>query len=126
FTVHDSDMKAFQRISGDTNPLHHDADFAARRGFPGVVVYGGLILAQVSRLLGTELPGYGCVWRAVTLRFRSPLFVDEQAELSATVIHANDELGTFELKLSVTAAGRRIAEGEASAQQACEREDLHA
>ena len=55
FTIDDAAMAAFADLSGDRNPLHTDAAFARSRGFPDRVVYGGLILARVSRLLGMRL-----------------------------------------------------------------------
>ena len=116
FSVSPEDMRAFRRLSGDTNPLHDDRAFAIRRGFKGVVVYGSLIVAQVSRLLGTVLPGPGCVWHSLSLRFRNPLYVGVPARLYGTVTYANDSLGLLKLALRVEAAGRLIADGEAAAQ----------
>jgi 3-hydroxybutyryl-CoA dehydratase len=109
-------MEAFRRLSGDSNPLHHDHVLARRRGFKGVVVYGGLIVAQVSRLLGTVLPGPGCVWHALRLRFRNPLYVGDRARLSGTVTYASDALGVVKLAVRVESAGRVIADGDVSAQ----------
>lgn len=130
FRISDADMAAFQNLSGDTNPLHDDAAFARRRGFAGPVVYGGLIIAQVSRMLGTRLPGPGCVWRSLTLRFRAPLYVGETARLAATIVHANEDIGVVDLKLRIDAAKRCVAEGEAAAllmpDRAEAREAMHA
>lgn len=130
FCISDADMTAFRSLSGDTNPLHDDAEFARRRGFTGPVVYGGLIVAQVSRLLGTTLPGPGCVWRSLSLRFRAPLYVGETARLAATIIHVNEDIGVVDLKLRIDAAKRCIADGEAAAllmpERAPAREAMHA
>ncbi len=130
FRIGDAEMAAFRTLSGDTNPLHDDAVFARRRGFAGPVVYGGLIIAQVSQMLGTRLPGAGCVWRSLTLRFRAPLYVGETARLAATIVHVNEEIGAVDLKLRVDAGKRRIAEGEAAAllipERAPSREAVHA
>lgn len=115
FCINAPEMEAFRRLSADTNPLHEDEVFAREHGFDGVVVYGGLIVAQLSRLLGTRMPGFGCVWRSVSLNFRNPLYVGEQARVTATVVHANEALGLAELTVVVDAAGRRIAEGKAAA-----------
>lgn len=115
FTVTAGDMAAFRALSGDDNPLHHDEGFAAARGFRGTVVYGGLVVAQVSRLLGTRLPGHGCVWQSLALRFRQPLHVGEAAEVAGTVTHGNADVGVVRLALAVTAGGRTLAEGEAQA-----------
>ena len=130
FRIGDAEMAAFRTLSGDTNPLHNDTVFACKRGFAGPVVYGGLIIAQVSQMLGTRLPGPGCVWRSLTLRFRAPLYVGEAARLAATIVHANEEIGVVDLKLRVDVGRRCIAEGEAAAllmpERAAAREAIHA
>lgn len=115
FCIGADEMAAYRSLSGDSNPLHDDAQFARARGFADRVVYGGLLVAQVSRLLGTRLPGPGCVWRSLSLDFRNPLYVGEPARLSAAVRHANDELGLLELDLRIDAAGKRVAQGRAAA-----------
>jgi 3-hydroxybutyryl-CoA dehydratase len=125
FCIGDEAMQAYRELSGDDNPLHLDAGFARRCGFDGPVVYGGLIVAQISRLLGSRLPGPGCVCRALTLRFRNPLYVDEPARLHVVLAHSNVDLGVFELGLSVEASGRGIADGEASALLMLERESQY-
>lgn len=124
FCVSPDDMTAFRRVSGDINPLHEDDAFARARGFDGPVVYGGLIVAQISALLGTQFPGFGCVWRSLSLNFKNPLYVGERARLSSSVLHANDALGHFELILAIDAGSRRIADGKCSASQS--RERVHA
>lgn len=116
FRVSQEDMQTFRQLSGDTNPLHHDAAFARQRGFKDVVVYGSLIVAQVSRMLGTAMPGPGCVWRSIALRFRNPLYVDAPACLYATVAYANEAFGLVRLKLRVESGGQVVADGEAEAQ----------
>jgi len=130
FRINETEMAAFRALSGDTNPLHDDAAFAQRRGFSGPVVYGGLIIAQVSQMLGTRLPGPGCVWRSLSLRFRGPLYVGQTARLAATIVHANEELGVVDLKLRVDVGKHCIADGEAAAlllpERAEAREAVHA
>lgn len=130
FSISREDMASFRTLSGDTNPLHDDEAFARSRGFEGPVVYGALIVAQVSRLLGTRLPGPGCVWRSLALRFRGPLYIGQTARLAATIVHANEEIGTIDLKLRVDVGRRCIAEGEAAAllktEPALAREAVHA
>ena len=125
FCVSQGDMDAFRHLSADVNPLHDDAEYARERGFAGTVVYGGLIVAQISRLLGTRLPGSGCIWRSFALRFRNPLYVGQRARASGTVVHVNEELGLFDLKLRVEAAGACVAEGEAAAMVVRVREGAH-
>ena len=121
FLVTHAQMDAFRTLSGDTNPIHDESDYPRRHGFDGAIVYGGLLFAQISRLLGTRLPGPGCVERSITLRYRSPLYVGERARLRAQVVHANKDLGLVDLKIRIETGQRCIAEGEAAALLAPER-----
>jgi 3-hydroxybutyryl-CoA dehydratase len=115
FRVTAEDMALFRQVSGDANPVHDDATLARRLGFEGPIVYGGLLVAQVSRLLGNHLPGPGCIWHSLSVNFRSALQVGEAAHLSARVMHDNPELGILRLAITIEAGGRRIAEGTVQA-----------
>lgn len=117
FVCRAADQDAFARLSGDDNPLHLDAEFARARGFAGPVVYGGLILAAVSRLIGTRLPGHGCVWHSLKIDFRQPLHVDEPASLRASVTYVNEAMNLLRLALLVTADSRVVAKGEVQAER---------
>ena len=57
FVVSEAEQSSFAVLSGDFNPLHLDSDFAQARGLAGSVVYGGLIVAKVSQVIGMRLPG---------------------------------------------------------------------
>ncbi|MBI2236375.1 MAG: (R)-hydratase [Magnetospirillum sp.] len=113
FRVSAEDMDAFARLSGDFNPLHTDDAFARASGFAGRVVYGGLLVAQVSRLLGMELPGRDGVWIGLKMDFRAPLFIDEAADLEAIVDRVSEAVALVRLKLSIRAGERLIATGSA-------------
>lgn len=115
FTIGEAEMRAFAALSGDANPLHSDAAFARARGFAGAVVYGGLIIAQVSKLIGTELPGRDAVWTGIRLDFRKPLYVGEAAELTGRVVHRSRATRSLTIALEVVAGGRTVATGEAEA-----------
>jgi acyl dehydratase len=113
FSISAEDMDAFALLSGDTNPLHTDDAFARAKGFAGRVVYGGLLVAQVSRLLGMELPGRDGVWMGLKIDFRNPLFIDEPAELDAVVDRVSEAVSLVRLKFSIRAGERLIATGTA-------------
>lgn len=115
FRVEQADMAAFAQLSGDFNPLHRDEAFAIAAGFSGVVVYGGLILAQVSRLLGMHLPGRHGIWNGLRMDFRAPLYVGEDAVLRGAVEQLSEALRAITLGLSVTAGDRKVATGKAYA-----------
>lgn len=113
FRVSAEDMDAFARLSGDLNPLHTDDAFARAKGFCGRVVYGGLLVAQVSRLLGMELPGRDGVWMGLRMEFRAPLFIDQPAELEAVVDRISEAVALVRLKFTIKSDERLIATGSA-------------
>ena len=85
FVISQHDMDQFAALSGDHNPIHQDPAFAAQQGFDGCVVYGGLIVAQVSRMLGMVIPGRFGLWTGLNVQFRKPLYVGEGALLILAV-----------------------------------------
>ena len=113
FTVTRADMRAFANISGDYNPLHTDDDFARSKDFDGTVVYGALLVAKISQLIGMKLPGRDSVWASVSMEFRKPLFVNQLAQVEGKVANVSASTGLVELILSVRAAGKLLAKGRA-------------
>ena len=71
--VGDRDIELFTAISGDRNPLHYDAERAARTRFGGIVVQGGVTTAILNAVVAEELPGPGSVFLQLDLRFRAPV-----------------------------------------------------
>jgi 3-hydroxybutyryl-CoA dehydratase len=115
FTISAQDMADFMRLSGDDNPIHSDAAFAQGCGFEGPIVYGALMIAAISRLLGTKLPGHGCVWHSLKIDFRAPLYVDQPASLTGRVTYCNAELQLLRVALRISSGDRIVATGEAQA-----------
>jgi len=113
FVVTASDMLAFANLSGDHNPLHVDDDFARNRGFLGRVVYGALLAAKVSQLIGMRLPGRDSVWTALSLDFRKPLYIGEAARAEGVVEAVSESGGIVRLKLTLRAGEKLLAKGKA-------------
>ena len=113
FSVTAQQMQQFAELSGDFNPLHTDDAFARSKGFDGAVVYGALMVAKVSQLIGMRLPGRDSVWASVSLDFRKPLYVDQPAQVEGVVTDVSESTGMVALKLTVRAAGKVLAKGTA-------------
>lgn len=113
FTVDQQQMDAFAALSGDDNPLHRDPAFAAACGFSGCVVYGGLLVAKVSRMIGMELPGRDSLWSSLQIQFAAPLIVGRSARLEAAISHISEAARAVTLQLKVTSAGVTVAHGRA-------------
>lgn len=82
------DVEAFARISGDRNPLHFDADFAARTKVARLVVQGGLTTGLFNALVAMRLPGPGSVFLHQEWDYPAPVYVGDTVTASAEVIEA--------------------------------------
>ena len=67
------DIELFTEISGDRNPLHYDAELAARSRFGGLVVQGGVTSGLLNAVVAEDLPGPGSVFLEVSWRFLAPV-----------------------------------------------------
>jgi acyl dehydratase len=106
-------MQRFGELSGDLNPLHTDDAFARRKGFEGAVVYGALLIAKVSELIGMRLPGKNSVWASLSVDFLKPLYVGQAAELEAVVARTSPSTGLVELRLTLRRDEQRLLKGRA-------------
>jgi acyl dehydratase len=71
-TVEAADIIRFTELSGDRNPLHYDAEAAARTRFGGIVVQGGVTSAILNAVVAERLPGPGTVFLETHWRFLAP------------------------------------------------------
>lgn len=85
FRFSQGDVIDFARVTGDNNPLHLDADFAAQTPFKRPIIHGMLGACIFTKVLGTEFPGPGSVYLAQTMEFLRPMFVDTDYEVIFTV-----------------------------------------
>ena len=109
-------MQSFMEISGDMSPVHTDVNYAKSRGFDGVVVYGGILVAQISRMVGMHLPGHDALSRGLNIHYMRPLLVGQQAELEARVAHISEATSSIELKFKITSQGKTLAKGTTAVQ----------
>lgn len=79
------DIDLFAAVSGDVNPAHLDAAFAAQDMFGHVIVHGMWTGALISAVLGTQLPGPGTIYLDQTLEFRRPVAPGDTITATVTV-----------------------------------------
>ena len=70
-TITEADIVLFAGISGDTNPAHLNQEFASTTMFQGRIAHGMLTASLISAVLGTKLPGPGCIYISQKLRFKA-------------------------------------------------------
>ena len=87
--VTDEDVVAFAAVSGDDNPVHLDAEFAATTPFRGRIAHGMLAASYISAIFGTRLPGPGCIYVSQSLRFKAPVRPGDTVVARVTVTELN-------------------------------------
>lgn len=109
FSISEADMDTFAGLSGDTNQLHTDEDFAKDKGFNGRVVYGMLLASKLSYLVGMLLPGRDSVYMGQDIIFRNPVYIDEQCTLQAKVLSKSESTRIIEIEITIIKHSGEIA-----------------
>jgi acyl dehydratase len=76
-TLTEDHVRKYAEISGDYNPLHFDAAFAARTKFGRLVVQGGLTTGLLHALAAMDLPGPGTVFLSQNWKFTAPVYIGD-------------------------------------------------
>src|SRR5205807_3308505 len=84
-TVTERDILLFGEVSGDTNPVHFDEDFARATPFKGRIAHGVLAASYVSTVLGMEMPGPGTIFVGLSVRFKAPVRIGDTVTATCTV-----------------------------------------
>ncbi|HQT45632.1 MAG: enoyl-CoA hydratase [Acidocella sp. 20-63-7] len=84
-TITLDDIALFSVISGDINPAHLDADYAATDLFHHIIAQGVLTAGLISAVLGTKLPGPGTIYLGQDLQFRAPVSPGDTITATVTV-----------------------------------------
>jgi acyl dehydratase len=107
-------VETFARLSGDYNPLHFDAEFAARTRFKGLVVQGGLTTGLLHALVAMDLPGPGSVFLSQQWKFTAPVYIDDTITAEAEVVSVHATKPVTQLRVVITRqTGEVVLEGEA-------------
>lgn len=113
-TITDDDVAHFAEMIGDTNPLHLDEAAAARSVYGRRIVHGMLTAGLISTVLGTQLPGDGCVYASQDLKFVAPVYHGDTIRATVTVTEINIEKNRCRLATVCTnQAGEEVITGSA-------------
>ncbi|MFT4030943.1 MAG: MaoC family dehydratase [Siphonobacter sp.] len=97
FRFSQTDVIQFAAVTGDNNPLHLDADFAASTAFKRPIIHGMLGASIFSNVIGTKFPGAGSVYVKQSLEFLRPMFVDTLYEAHFEILSINPDKHTAEI-----------------------------
>ncbi|MDQ2103401.1 MaoC family dehydratase [Azospirillum isscasi] len=112
-TVTEADIVLFAGISGDTNPVHLNQEYASGTMFQGRIAHGMLSVSFISAVLGTKLPGPGAIYMSQTVRFKAPVRAGDTVTARATVTEIIPEKRRAVVRTVCTVGETVVIEGEA-------------
>jgi acyl dehydratase len=96
------DIELFTALTGDRNPVHYDAELAARSRFGGIVVQGGVTSGLMNALVAEQLPGPGSVFLQVDWSFKAPVRPGDVITAEARVVSSRGDKPVSTLATTIT------------------------
>ena len=106
-------ITAFADVSGDRNPVHIDADYAATTMFKERIAHGMLSAAYISAVFGMQLPGPGAIYISQTLNFKAPVKIGDQVVTTVKVAELIPEKTRAKFECVCAVNGKPVVQGEA-------------
>ena len=109
--IADADVTAFAQVSGDTNRLHLEPEFAEETQFGGRIAHGTLVAGTISAALA-RLPGV-TIYLSQDLEFAGPVRVGETVTAECEIV---EDLGGDRYRLHTQVFGEDddpVIDGEA-------------
>jgi len=114
-TITDADIVRFAEASGDRNPVHLDAAYAARSPFGQRIAHGFLTGSMISAVIGMELPGPGSIYLGQTMKFLAPVHIGDTVTVTVEVIGVREDKRLITLRTDCTNQdGVLVLTGEAT------------
>jgi 3-hydroxybutyryl-CoA dehydratase len=113
-TIGRREVLLFAAASGDVNPLHLDAAYAAGTAFGEPIAHGILSASLISAAVALVLPGPGAVYVSQTLRFLRPVKIGDELTTNLEVTAKRDDKRFVTLNCEiVNQHGKAVVSGEA-------------
>lgn len=113
-TLSAKDVRLFAELTGDDNPIHVDATYAAGTRFGKPIVHGVLLLGIISKVLGRDFPGHGSIAVALSCRFLRPVPVDSEITVEVRIAEKIEARRHVRGRVYVYVAGKMALAGEAT------------
>jgi len=113
-TITQEHVESYAKITGDYNPLHFDADFAAQTKFGRLVAQGGITTGLLHALVAMDMPGPGTVFLSQEWKFTAPVYIGDTIVANAEVLSVHGTKPVTQLKIDVVRDdGETVLQGEA-------------
>ena len=101
FKISQEEVQRFADLTGDNNPIHLDAEYAAATAFKRPIIHGMLGATVFTKVLGTQFPGFGSIYVKQTLEFLRPMFVDTDYKAVFKIQSINSEKHIAEISTEI-------------------------
>jgi 3-hydroxybutyryl-CoA dehydratase len=98
FIVDELVYKTFQACSCDLNPLHVDENYAIDKGFKGKVMYGNILNAFISYIVGECLPTKEVIIHSQTINYLLPVYLNDSLKLELSINEIYESVNAIDLK----------------------------
>jgi 3-hydroxybutyryl-CoA dehydratase len=95
-------IDSFAQVSGDSNPLHIDSDYARRSGFKDQIAHGMLCSSLFSELVGVHLPGENCLLTDISVVFSKPVFIDDEVIVDGSITQLSPAFKSAKIDATIT------------------------
>ncbi len=113
-TITHTDIVMFAGLSGDTNPVHINEEYAATTMFKHRIAHGMLSGGFISAAFGRDMPGVGCIYVQQIMNFKAPVYVDDTVVAKVELLEkTNDKKGFTKWSTVCTVGDKVILDGEA-------------
>jgi acyl dehydratase len=113
-TLTEDDLALFAATSGDVNPVHLDAEFAAESMFKQRIAHGMWTGGVISAAIALELPGPGTIYLGQSLSFRAPVVLGDTITVTLEVTAKQDDKKFVTMSCVATnQKGKAVVKGEA-------------
>ena len=113
-TITEAHIVNYAGLTGDWNPVHADAEYAAQSMFGERIAHGMLIAGLISAVLGTQLPGPNSIYLGQDLRFIAPVKIGDTVKVVVTVLEKRDDKRIIKLRTTVSnQRGEPVIDGTA-------------
>ncbi len=111
--VTENDIMMFASMSGDRNPVHLDADYAAGTMFKERIAHGMFSGALISAAVACELPGPGTIYLGQQMEFKLPVKLGDELTVQLEIL---EKLPKFRVRIMTRVVNQRdeiVVDGEA-------------
>jgi len=77
---------SYANITGDYNPIHFKTAVAYASRYKEPIVHGMILAGFISGIIGSALPGNGCIYESQTMRFLKPVYYGDTIKTRVEII----------------------------------------